>query len=282
MRVAITGARGQLGRALQVALVGQDVLCLNRPAFDITKAEVIDGIASLKPELVIHAAAMTDVDGCELDPEAAYRVNALGTQNVALACTCAGADIVYISTDYVFDGEKGAPYGEFDPPNPLSVYGRSKLAGEWYVRHLLARFYIVRTCWLYSDGERNFVARVLQLSEERDELRMVTTEVGSPTYAPDLADALVQLVKSRRYGVYHLVNEGHCSRYELAKAALELAGRGKYPLHPTDHYPRAAKVPAFSALENFCAAKGLGIALRPWREALAARMERWAEGKGGV
>lgn len=268
MRIAITGARGQLGQSLLRALEGDELLPLNRPEYDITATSVVGQIAALEPELVIHCAAMTDVDGCELNPAAAYRVNALGTQNVALACQRCGAALVYISTDYIFDGQKREPYLEFDLPNPLSIYGASKLAGERYVKMLLSRFYIVRTSWLYAKSGRNFVSRVLELAEARPELRMVTNEVSSPTYAPDLAQALAQLIRHPHYGLYHLSNEGQASRYDWAKEILRLAGQPDYPLHPAESYPRPARVPAFSVLRNFCAAESLGIRLRPWPEAL--------------
>ncbi len=269
MRIAITGARGQLGTSLQDVLAGEDVIPLNRPEYEITESDVISAIASLSPEVVIHTAAMTNVNDCELNPDAAYLVNALGTRNVALACQRCDAAMVYISTDYVFDGQKGEPYLEFDEPNPINVYGRSKLAGERYVQTLLHKFYIVRTAWLYSRTRDNFVKKVLRLADEREELFMVTNEVGSPTYAPDLAAAIVRLIRYPLYGIYHLTNQGFCSRYEFAKKILEFAGKGDFPLHPIDEYPRPAKPPAYAPLRNFCAAQ-LGITLRPWQDALRA------------
>lgn len=269
MRIAITGARGQLGTSLQDVLAREGVIPLNRPEYEITNSDVISAIASLEPEVMIHTAAMTNVDDCELAPDAAYLVNALGTRNVALACRACGATMVYISTDYVFDGQKGEPYLEFDEPNPTSVYGRSKLAGERYVQTLLHKFYIVRTAWLYSRTGDNFVKKVLRLANERDQLFIVTNEIGSPTYAPDLATAIVKLIQHPLYGIYHLTNRGYCSRYEFAKKILESAGRSDVPIHPTEDYPRPAKPPAYAPLRNFCAAQ-LGITLRPWEEALRA------------
>lgn len=273
MRLAITGAWGQLGRSLQGALNGRDLFLIDLPEHDITDIATISAVASFEPDLVIHAAAMTDVDGCELDPDSAYNVNALGTQNVALACQRCDAPLLYVSTDYVFDGDKEEPYLEFDEPNPISVYGRSKLAGELFVRSLLNRFYIVRTAWLYSRGGDNFVNRVLQLAEERKDLSVVSSEVGSPTYAPDLAEAIVRLIEHPLYGIYHLVNEGSCSRYEFAHKILELAGKTSFPLYPAETFDRPAKVPANAVLRNFCAATQLAITLRPWEEALRAYFE---------
>lgn len=270
MRIAITGSAGQLGQALQEVLSGEELLLIDLPEHDITNyAKLYRLVVDFQPQVVIHAAAFTDVDGCELKPEVAYRVNALGTQNIALACQSCDAAMVYISTDYVFDGTKNEPYWEWDRPNPQSVYARSKLAGEYYTQTLLRKFYIVRTAWLYSRTGMNFVKKVLQLADQHDKLYFVTDEVGSPTYAPDLAEALRKLIAYPLYGIYHLTNTGVCSRYEWAKAILELAGRPDYPLFPTQGYTRPAKVPAYCELRNFCAATQLGITLRPWREALA-------------
>ena len=270
MRIVITGSAGQLGQALQGALVGNDLLLLDLPEYDLTSHEQTQRvIREFGPQLIVHAAAFTNVDRCELEPETAYRVNALATQNVALACADCGAAMVYISTDYVFDGCKPDPYWEWDTPNPQSVYARSKLAGEYYTQTLLSRFYIVRTAWLYSRTGKGFVRTVLHLAGERDHLSYVTDEIGSPTYAPDLAQAITQLISHPLYGIYHFTNTGVCSRYEWAKAILELTGRADYPILPIQGYVRPAKVPARCELRNFCGASQLGIALRPWRDALA-------------
>jgi dTDP-4-dehydrorhamnose reductase len=270
MRIVITGSAGQLGQALQVTLHDQNLLLLDLPEHDLTAYEQTFGIITrFQPDVVIHAAAFTNVDLCEREPETAYRVNALATQNVALACQSCGAAMVYISTDYVFDGTQSEPYWEWDRPNPQSVYARSKWAGEQITQSLLTRFYVARTAWLYSRGGKNFVQSVLRLAEERSELSYVTDEVGSPTYAPDLAAAVTRLIAHPLYGIYHFTNTGVCSRYEWARAILELAGRPDYPIHPTQGYQRAARVPARSELRNFCGATQLGITLRPWRDALA-------------
>jgi len=269
-RIAVTGARGQLGQALQAVLT--DIVPLARAEYDITDPRVADKIAVLQPEVVIHAAALTNVDACERDVPLAYRLNALGTQHVAQACRACGAAMVYMSTDYVFDGTKGAPYVESDKPNPLSVYGRSKLAGEYHVQAYLRKFYIVRTAWLYSRTGNSFVTRILNLAEERPYLQVVTTEFGSPTYASDLAEAIARLIEQPAYGIYHLVNEGACSRYEFARAILDLAGKSDYVLEPVDEFPRAARPPKYGVLQNTRAAE-LGIVLRPWQAALAACFE---------
>jgi dTDP-4-dehydrorhamnose reductase len=273
MRLVITGANGQLGRGLQDSLAGHEVLLVDLPEYDVSEGATVEALVDFQPELVIHAAAMTDVDGCENDPDMAYKVNALGTRNVALACQRCDAVMLYVSTDYVFDGTSDEPYLEYDEPHPLSVYAKSKLAGEQSVRDLLSRFYIVRTAWLYGRTGRNFVEKVLELSERQDELSVVDNEFGSPTYAPDLAQAIASLVASGLYGIYHLTNEGACSRYEFAATILEFAGKDPATVRPTSVYRRAARVPRRALLRNFSAATQLGIVLRPWQAALRAYFE---------
>ena len=273
MRIVITGHQGQLGAALQDALKKETLFGLDLPQHDITDRRAIAlAITGFAPQVVIHAAAMTHVDGCERDPDAAYRINGLGTQNVALACQRCGAAMVYVSTNEVFDGTKSEPYLEFDQANPINTYGRSKLVGEFFTQTLLNRFYVVRTAWLYAQGGNNFVTKMIRLADERGELRVVSDEVSSPTYAPDLAEAIAKLIRTDHYGVYHFTNEGVCSRYDFAIKILELAGRGHVPVHPitSDQYARASTPPPYAPIRNFCAATALGITLRPWEEALRA------------
>lgn len=273
MRVLITGAHGQLGRALARRAKGHTVLALGRRELDVADLAARDAIAAASPDVVINAAAMTNVDGCENDPDGAYRINALGARNVALGAAAAGADLVQVSTDYVFDGTKTEPYWEFDAPAPTSVYGASKLAGEVLVRAVHARAYIVRSAWLYGLGGSNFVTRILRLADERPQLDVVNTEVGSPTFCDDLAEGILALVQTGAYGTYHLANEGACSRFEFAQAILEEAGRADYPIRPADHFPRRARPPAYAPLRNFAAAE-LGVRLPPWRDALRRYFER--------
>ncbi len=273
MRIVITGHKGQLGKSLQRALKGETLFGLDLPQHDITDRQAVaQAMADFAPQVVIHAAAMTNVDGCERDPDAAYRINGLGTQNVALACHKCGAAMVYVSTNEVFDGTKGEPYLEFDQTNPINTYGRSKLAGEFFTQALLNRFYIVRTAWLYAQGGNHFVTKMISLADERGELRVVADEISSPTYAPDLAEAIAKLIRTDHYGIYHFTNEGVCSRHDFAVKILELAGQGHIPVHPitSDQYARASTPPLYAPIRNFCAATALGIALRPWEEALQA------------
>jgi len=273
MRVAVTGSKGQLGKAIQALVPRGDLLPIDLPEHDITDlTRTVASIQAFAPDVVIHTAAITDVDGCERDPDLAYRVNVIGTRNVAVAALQAGCPIVYISTDYVFDGAKPSPYREYDAPNPLSVYARTKEAGERVVRHHAPAHYVVRIAWLYGQGPRNFPQTVLRLARERGEMAMVTDEIGSPTYAHDVAKALLQLVTIPAYGTYHLTNSGVCSRYELAQAVVELAGVEGVTIHPCKHYQRLAHVPKRCELKNAMAAQ-LGIRMRPWREALAAHIE---------
>jgi dTDP-4-dehydrorhamnose reductase len=271
MKVFITGAKGQLGRALQEQFKHGAVLPADLPECDITDRDcVTQAVAEFKPDVVIHAAAMTDVDGCARDPDAAYRVNALGAQNVALACQAAHCPMLYVSTNEVFDGTKSEPYLEFDAPNPINAYARSKLAGEAFVRDLLNQFYIVRLAWLYGKGGNHFVRKIIRLADEQGKLRVVTDEIGSPTYAKDAARAVRQLVRTGAFGAYHLVNDGVASRFDFAHEILRLSGRGHVPIEPIKlaDFSRPSTPPPYTPLRNFCG-KAQGITLRPWQEALA-------------
>ena len=274
--VLITGGQGQLGRELQRALLAQSepprVLAPGHGDLDVTDADAVErALRRAKPELVIHAAALTDTSLCEEDPALAMRVNAQGSLHVARACRRAGAAMVYVSTNEVFDGARGEPYGESDEPCPINAYGRSKLEGERLVRETLPQHYIVRTAWLYGEGGNNFPAKILRAAEGRRELSMVTDEVATPTWARDLAQAIIRLAGHPVYGIYHLTNDGWCSRYEWAAEVLRLAGPpwADVTLRPITaaEYGGGPPKPPFSALRNEAAAR-LGITLRPWQEAL--------------
>ena len=270
MRILITGGRGQLGGELQQALAAETVLAQDLPELDVTDAAAVGrAIGQFRPEVVVHAAAYTDTAGCEADPELAMRVNGDGSRQVALACRENGAVMLYVSTNEVFDGQKGEPYLESDEPKPINAYGRSKLAGERYVQSILNRFYIVRTAWLYAAGGNNLPAKVLQVVTSERELRFVTDEVASPTWARDLAQAIAGLIGQPAYGIYHLTNSGCCSRYQWAQLVLELSGRGDVALRPVVQADFGApyRKPPYSELANRAAA-ALGIVLRPWQEAL--------------
>ncbi len=221
--------------------------------------------------MVIHSAAYTNVDGAESQPELAFAVNAVGTRNVALACVEAHSSLVYISTNMVFfDETRHTPYFEFETPCPRGVYACSKRAGELYVQHLMSQFYIVRVSWLYGKEGDSFVHKIVRAADARGALSVVADEVATPTYAEDLAGALLRLVDTGLFGWYHLVNEGECSRYEYARLIMRLTGREHIPVTPTRlaDYVRPAPTPPYSTLKNFVGAQA-GIVLRPWQDALA-------------
>lgn len=269
MRIVITGARGQLGKAMQVALAEAALVLIDIPDWDITAPRLVPLMAHLKPDIVIHCAAMTDVDGCARNPDLAYHVNAFGTQNVALACQRAGAAMVHISTNEVFDGTATEPYREFDPPRAINPYGASKLAAEQIASRLVNKLYIVRISWLFSPGGNNFVSKIIALADQNNQLQVVTDEVANPTYAPDLAAAVAHLIQTEHYGIYHLANEGYCSRYEFALEIMKQSGREAVPVLPitSDQFQRASTPPSFAPLRNTVGA-ALGISPRPWQEAL--------------
>lgn len=277
MRIFITGDKGQLGRALQDALLEHTLSGCDLPALDVTHREAIGtAIADFAPDVVIHCAAWADVDGCARDPDQAYLANGIGTQNVALACAICDASLVYVSTNEVFDGTATQPYREWDAQNPLNPYAKSKAAGEWFTQNLLTRFYIVRTAWLYTLGGHNFSNpyRVIQVADEQGALKVVTDEVGNPTYAVDLAAAIAALVQTEAYGVYHLTNAGYTSRYDYVREVLRLAGREHIAVEPIslDDFERPSSPPRFAPLANTAAA-ALGITLRPWQEAVKEFLE---------
>lgn len=280
MRIFVTGANGQLGSELRRAFADHAIIPGARPEFELTdERSVRDAITSARPDLVVHAAAYTDVDGCELDPERAYRANALGTRYVALAARDAGASLVAVSTDYVFDGAKGEPYLEWDDPHPLNVYGRSKLAGEREALTLHQRCYVIRTSWIFSPRGRNFVKTMLRLAAERPALTVVADERGSPTLAADLAEAIVKLVERPVYGIYHFSNAGSCSRFELAARVVALAGlhAAVAPVSTAEYRsrnPLPARRPANSTLRNLAGA-ALGIELPPWEDALRRFIQQY-------
>ncbi|MEW5961235.1 MAG: dTDP-4-dehydrorhamnose reductase [Chloroflexota bacterium] len=272
MRILITGANGQLGQALQAELTNHHLIPTDIPDYDIADPKIVQRFSDLSPDLIIHAAALTNVDGCAKDPDLAFKINAFGSQNVAHACLRCNADMVYISTNEVFDGHSNRPYLEDERPTPGNPYGSSKRAGEQMAaKYLPNKLYIVRTAWLYSLGSQMFPAKIIAAADKNGQVRVVTDEVSNPTYAPDLAAAIARLIQTRAYGIYHFTNAGYCSRYDFAKEILRLSGRAHIPLQPITlaDYPRATTVPPFSPLANSRGA-ALGIELRPWPEALKA------------
>jgi dTDP-4-dehydrorhamnose reductase len=269
VKVAVTGAAGMLGHDISDVFSDVELVALTRREVDITSLDkVLSAIRDIKPDYVIHAAAYTDVDGSEHDPDKAYLVNGLGTRNVAMACEEVKAAVVYISSDYVFDGTKGEPYNEWDMNNPVSQYGLSKLMGEKFVSSMTNRFYIVRTSWLYGKKGKNFVDTISRLLTERDEIRVVDDQVGSPTCTYDLAGKLRELI-GKGYGTYHITNTLHCSWLEFAEEIAKLQSSNTRIIGVTsEEYGLPAKRPAFSVLNNtMLKLEGLSE-LRNWKESL--------------
>ena len=278
MKVSVTGANGQLGTDLCQALRDFQVIPLTHKDIEITDmSSVKEVLGKYEPNIVINTAAYVRVDDCETEPDKAFKVNALGARNVAVVAQELGAKLVYISTDYVFGGEaepRITPYTEFDTPIPLNIYGKSKLAGENFVRHLCQKHFIVRTSGLFgvagaSGKGGNFIETMLRLAKERDELSVVNDQVFSPTYTKDLATKIARLIGMEFYGIFHITNRGACSWYEFATEILKLAGL-KTPIIPitSDKYPQKAKRPCLSALDNY-QLRLLGMDdMRSWRGAL--------------
>lgn len=269
MKVALIGADGMLGHAIQKVFSDVEVIGFTINVLDITNLDdTVRKIKDARPDFLIHTAAFTNVDLCESEPEKAYLVNGLGSRNVAMACEETNCPVMYISTDYVFDGTKGTPYNEWDEPNPVSVYGLSKLMGERFISSLTNRFYIVRTSWLYGPDGNNFVDTIIRLLSEKESLKVVDDQHGSPTYTVDLAIKLRELM-GRGYGAYHITNTGSCTWYDFAVAIA--ANKGiKKPIFPitSEEFNRPAKRPPYSVLANtMLKLEGIPEA-RPWEEAL--------------
>jgi dTDP-4-dehydrorhamnose reductase len=272
MHVLITGALGQLGRALQVCYHQQPDTRLTLweiTDHDIANPAATQWVAELAPDVVINAAAWTNVDGAEANPDAAYAANTLAPKYLAEGCARCGAALVQVSTNEVFPGLPGVFYREYDQTGAGSIYARTKLAAERAVTQLTDRLYIVRIAWLFAPGGNHFPAKILAAADKQGALKVVDDEFGNPTYAPDAAAAIVALAASGRYGLYHMPNEGWCSRYEFARAILTLSGRSNIPLTPvpSSTWQRPTTPPPHAVLVNQAGA-ALGIKLRPWQEAL--------------
>jgi len=270
MRILLTGSNGQLGTDFRRATGAGHEIVAHDLDLDITdRAAVAARVREVEPDVVVNAAAFTNVDGAEADELAAYRVNALGPQNLALACQCSGVPLLHVSTDFVFSGEASEPYTEFDRPDPRGVYGSSKYAGEQYVSGLLDRFYICRTSWLFGVGGGNFVKTMLKAGRERDEVRVVDDQEGSPTYSLDLARKILEIIETGSFGVYHLSNQGSITWNRFTRDIFEIAGIDT-PVLPisTAELARPAPRPRFSTMRGL-ALEIAGIEpMRGYREAL--------------
>jgi len=266
--ILVIGANGMLGHDLMEVLEG-DLRGLDLPEIDITDlASVRKVLLTLKPRLIINAAAYTDVDGCEGNVETAMAVNGEGVGLLALTAREIGAKLVQVSTDYVFDGGKGTPYVEEDPIGPLSIYGESKLAGELNAA-MAPEYLIVRTQWLYGIHGKNFVETMLRLAGERSELAVVDDQIGSPTFTRDLALAIKALIDRGCSGVYHVANSGFCSWNDFARAIFEEEGLNvTVNAMTTEQLNRPARRPLYSTLDCGKLTSDTGFTPRPWREAL--------------
>lgn len=290
MKVLITGGRGQLGSQLykildsgacelgnisdaykgaQVTAVGSeqlDITCLN---------DVRIFLNEFKPDIVINAAAYTNVDGCEENYELAFKVNALGSRNLAIVCEEINARLVHVSTDYVFTGNGYIPYKEYDIPSPISVYGKTKLMGEEYIKSFCSRYFIVRTAWLYGYNGKNFVKTIIKAAKEKGHLDVVDDQRGNPTNAEDLAYHISKLALTEEYGIYHCTGTGECSWYDFACKIVEYSGIdcSVEPMK-SDKLKREAKRPSYSSLDNMMLRCTVGDEMRPWEEALKEFIEK--------
>jgi dTDP-4-dehydrorhamnose reductase len=272
MRILVMGHRGMLGSDLMEVL-GRDheVSGVDVAEFDITSsADCERVIGEFQPRAVVNAAAYTDVDGCETNREACFAVNAEGVRNVAEACRASAAKVVHYSTDYVFDGTKGAPYVEDDPCRPISAYGESKRRGEEHLVGTAGNHLLIRTAWLYGRQGKNFVKAILAKARDEKTLRVVDDQVGSPTFSLDLAQATKLLVELDCRGIYHVTNRGVCSWYQFARKILEMAQVAGVTVEPirSEELNRKAKRPAYSVLSNARFMEATGRAMRPWQVAL--------------
>jgi len=277
-RILVIGANGMLGHDLMDVLSeGREVIGADIGEIDIRDGErALNFILDLRPKAVVNAAARTDVDGCESDVEDAFAVNARGASNIAKACASAGARMVQVSTDYVFDGRSARPYREDDRCNPQSIYGKSKRAGEEEVRDNLRDYLIVRTSWLFGSHGKNFVDTILRAASRKNSLDVVGDQRGSPTYSRDLAVAISRLLDTGYSGVVHAANSGSCSWYEYALAVLDMAGVSNVTVTriTSDRLSRPAPRPAFSALDCGLYERLTSSGMRPWREAVGDYIQK--------
>ena len=285
-KILVTGCNGQLGRAINKEYAGEDVRLINTDvaegegilALDITNVdEVIKLVMKEKPEVIINCAAHTNVDKCEVEEELAYRINAIGPRNLAIAANKVGAKMVQISTDYVFPGNGTEPITEFDTPAPKSAYGRTKYAGELFVKEFVKEHFIIRTAWLYGDGH-NFVKTMLKLAENHDTLSVVKDQVGTPTSAAELARMIHYLEPTENYGTYHGTCEGICSWADFADAIFERAGKKITVNHViTEEYkkmnPNSADRPAYSVLDKCMLRMTTDFRMAEWQDALDEYMK---------
>ncbi len=274
MNILVTGAKGMLGKDLSSVLkkANHDVLETDIEELDITQIDkVYEIVKTLKPEIIINCAAYTQVDKAEQEPEKAFLTNGAGVQNLALVCKDFSIDLLHISTDYVFDGEKKRPYTPFDSPNPINIYGLSKLAGEKYLQWLRDKFYIIRTSWLYGKNGPNFVFSILKSVQTRKEIKVVNDQIGSPTWTVTLSLAISEIIGIKKYGIYHITdNTDHgISWFSFAQEIIKLSGsKAKVVPCKTEEYPQPARRPRNSVLDLTMTKLIFKINIPAWRESL--------------
>ena len=289
MKILITGSNGMLATQVitdlkrgytelgevPAALKGAQLLLADVDTLDITDKSAVEAfMAENKPDVVINCAAYTNVDGCESNQDTAFMVNAIGSRNLAMGCENIGAKLVHVSTDYVFRGDEPTPRREYDMPWPISAYGKTKYAGEEFVRQYCRKSFIVRTAWLYGYTGKNFVKTMVWLATEKGGAKVVNDQHGNPTNAADLSHHLLKIAASEEYGTYHCTGNGECTWYEFAKEIMGLAGVDA-TVSPctTAEFPRPAKRPAYSCLENMMLKATVGNEMRHWKDALKAYFE---------
>lgn len=288
MKILVVGSTGQLGQEIQKLLNCKDryinnldvnhIECITKNSKEldiINRASVFSYIMQKKPDIIINCAAYTNVDRAEADYEKAFQVNALGPRNLAIAAEAIGAKLIHVSTDYVFNGSgvlshgKILPYREYDLPNPINVYGKTKLLGENYLREFCSKYFIIRTSWLYGENGNNFVKTIIRAGKEKGKLQVVNDQVGNPTNVEDLANHILRLAFTEEYGVYHCTGNGICSWYDFACKIVEYAEIDCI-IEPVDskQFKTKAKRPAYSCLDNMMLRRTIGDNMRNWEEAL--------------
>ena len=281
-KIMITGCNGQLGRALnKLYAKEQEISLINTDVFpgehimslDITDVDaVLSFVREWKPDAIINCAAHTNVDKCETDIDNAYRINAVGPRNLSIAAAQTGAKLMHISTDYVFPGTENRPLTEFDAVGPTSMYGKTKLAGENFVREFSEKHFVIRTAWLYGDG-KNFVKTMLRLAEGHDEVSVVKDQFGTPTSALELAKAVKYLLPTENYGLFHGTCEGSCSWADFASKIFRLAGKNtKVNYITTEEFASPTKRPAYSILDNYMLRLTTDFTFAPWQDAIEEYM----------
>ncbi|MEG2289444.1 MAG: dTDP-4-dehydrorhamnose reductase [Clostridium sp.] len=284
MKILITGGNSQLAKDIhRIIKSGKsslgfiddrisraEVISLSREQLDICELkQVEETLKEICPDVVLNCAAYTNVDRCETDFQEAFRVNAIGPRNLAIGTESIGAKLLHFSTDYVFNGEDHIPYSEYDKTNPKSIYGKTKVLGEDYVRDFSTKYFIVRTSWLYSREGNNFVNTIINLAQKNSDIKVVDDQRGNPTSCEDLAYHVLKLILTQEYGIYHCSGKGVCSWYEFATEIIKLK-KLNCKVNPctTEEFPRPAKRPAYSHLNNLMLEETIGNSMRPWKEAL--------------